>query len=120
MQIIDSIKAGLTVERSFEVQEGLTTSRTGTPILSTPRMIGLMEKVCADLVEPLLPPGHITVGFEVNVRHRAPARLGATITVAGRLLEVDGRKLLFEVQVREANKVVGEGTHRRTIVTVSA
>jgi predicted thioesterase len=36
--------------------------------------------------------------------------------VASELLEVDGRKLLFRVEARNARELIGEGTLRRTIV----
>jgi predicted thioesterase len=119
MRLFENIKAGMSADRSFVVEERFTTSRIGTPVLSTPMMILLMEKTCADLVGPLLPPAFTTVGFEVNVRHRAPARLAATISVSCKLLEVDERKLHFEVRVCEGEKVIGEGTHRRTIISTA-
>jgi fluoroacetyl-CoA thioesterase len=82
-------------------------------------MISMMERVCMDLVQPLLPSGRTTVGFEVHVRHKAPASLGASLVVGCKLLEVNGRKLLFEVQVTEGDRLIGAGTHRRTIISVS-
>ncbi len=71
-----------------------------------------------DLVQPLLPPGWTTVGFEVHVRHKKPASLGVSVTVFCKLLEVDGRKLLFEVRVTEGDTLIGAGTHRRTIIPI--
>ena len=110
------IEAGLSAERKVIVEEKHTVSHTGIPVLSTPMMISLMEVVANDLVQPLLPPGFVTVGYEVHVKHKAPARLGAHVTVAAKLVEADGRKLLFEVRLLQAEKVIGEGLHRRTII----
>lgn len=119
MTSFESLKPDLTCERILTVSEQHTVSHTGTPILSTPWMIGLMESTSSQLVHPLLPSGFTTVGFEVHVRHKAPAHLGAEIKVFARLLEVKSRHLLFEVRVTEGERVIGEGTHRRTIIPLS-
>ena len=42
--------------------------------------------------------------------------MGEAFTVSSELLEVDGRKLLFRVEARNAREIIGEGTLRRTIV----
>jgi fluoroacetyl-CoA thioesterase len=116
MPFFESIKPGLTAERTVVVDEKLVVTHTKMPVLSTPMMISLMEGVAKDLIQNLLPPGFTTVGYEVHVKHKAAALMGARIKSWCRLLEVDGRKLLFEVLVTEGDKVVGEGQHRRTII----
>ncbi len=112
----ENVKAGMCAERTWTVDEKLAVSHLKTPVLATPMMIGLMERVCMDMVQPLLPAGYTTVGYEVHVRHRSPAFIGAQVNVWGKLLEAEGRKLLFEVRVTEGERTVGEGIHRRTIV----
>jgi len=119
MREYGQLSAGMTAERELPVEEKLTVSHTGTPVLSTPMMISLMEKVAMNLAQGQLPAGFTTVGYEVNVRHKAPARIGALIRVWCRLVEADGRRLLFEVRVTEGDKTVGEGFHRRTIIPVA-
>lgn len=119
MPNFDEIKPGIANERVFTVEENLTVSHTKVPVLGTPMMIGLMELVSKDLVQPLLPSGHTTVGYEVNVKHKAPAFVGDKIKVWSKLLEADGRKLLYEVRVTHGDKVIGEGLHRRTVIQVS-
>jgi len=109
----------MTAERDLPVEETLTVSHTGTPVLSTPMMISLMERVAMTLVQERLSAGFTTVGYEVSVKHKAPARLGAVIRVWCKLVEVDDRRLLFEVRVTEGDKTVGEGLHRRTIIRVT-
>ena len=118
MERFDEIKPGMSNERVLMVEKEHTVSPTGTPVLSTPMMIAFMELNSAKLVGPLLPPDFTTVGYEVHVKHKAPARLGAEVKVCSKVLEADGRKLLFEVRVNEGEKLIGEGLHRRTIVPV--
>ena len=119
MSTFDAIKPGLTTERVVTVDETLSIAHTKIPMLSTPMMIDLMEGVCKDLVQSLLPPGFITVGYEVHVKHKAAAPTGTQVKTWCKVLEADGRKLLFEVRVTAGDKIIGEGQHRRTIVTYS-
>ncbi len=118
MSGFENIRAGLSGERIYTVDEKLTVSHLKSPVLGTPMMIGLMEIVCMDMVQPLLPPGYTTVGYEVHVKHKAPALLGTQVKVWGKLLEADGRKLFFEVRATEGERIIGEGFHRRTIILV--
>ena len=118
MEPFDEIQPGMTREHQLTVEEEHTVSPAGLQVLSTPMMIRFMELNSAHLIRLLLPADLASVGYEVHIRHKAPALLGAAITVWSKLLEVDGRKLLFEVRVSEGEKLIGEGTHRRTIVPI--
>ncbi|MFQ5918208.1 MAG: thioesterase family protein [Candidatus Binatia bacterium] len=119
MDKFDRITPGITDQRPVTVKKEHVVSPTGTAVLSTPMMIAWMELTSADLVRPFLPVGFATVGYEVQVKHKAAALLGSELTVSSKLLEADGRKLLFEVQVTEGEKIIGTGLHRRTIVPKS-
>ena len=88
----------------------------GAGTFSTPAMIGLMEITSHRSVEPMLPKGHTTVGYEVHVRHLAPAPPGSTVLVSTRLSEIKGNKLYFEVECRQGETLIGSGTHKRAIV----
>jgi fluoroacetyl-CoA thioesterase len=102
---------------SFTVEDGLLTDVGGTletRVLSTPGMIAMMERTAARLAAEHLADGRPTVGFEVCIRHVAGAVEGARCTAVARLLEVaDGRKLRFEVEAREGERVLGLGTRER-------
>ncbi len=120
MDKFDGITPGMNDQRVLTVEEEHTVSPTGTSVLSTPTMIGWMEVTCANLVQPFLSDAFATVGYEVHIKHKAPAFVGSELTVSSKLLEADGRKLLFEVQAEEGEKIIGRGLHRRTIVPTSA
>ena len=104
----------------FVVEGLLLTDVGGTipaQVLSTPGMIAKMERCAAMLALEHLPAGQATVGFEVCVRHVAGASEGAECTARAVLCEiVDGRKLRFEVEVREGERLIGVGTHERRTV----
>lgn len=108
----------------FTVEGPLLTDVGGTigvSVLSTPGMIGMMERTAAVLAYSMLPEGSATVGFEVCVKHVAGAAEGATCTARAQLAEVvDGRKLFFDVEVREGDRTIGVGTHQRRVVQVPA
>jgi fluoroacetyl-CoA thioesterase len=114
------LRPGLVSEREWTVTEKMTTPHAGTPVFTTPDMIMLMEDTAQDTVRPFLGPDHTTVGYEVCVRHRAATPIGMRITVTAELTEVDGRKLLFRVEARNERELIGEGTHRRTIVRIGS
>jgi fluoroacetyl-CoA thioesterase len=119
MATFENIKPGMTAEQSVVVTEKLAAMHTKPPVLSTPMMIELMEVVSKDMVQALLPDGFITVGYEVHIKHKAAAPVGAEVKAWAHLTEVDGRKLLFEVKVTMDEKIIGEGLHRRTIIPYS-
>ena len=104
----------------FVVEERLLTDVGGTlgfSVLSTPGMIGMMERCAAMLALEQLEDGQATVGFEVCIKHVAGAGEGARCTVTAKLDRVeDGRKFFFDVEVREGDRVLGVGTHQRRLV----
>ena len=92
----------------------------GTTVLSTPAMIGMMEHCSSILAFEQLPEGSATVGFEVCVKHVAAALEGSTCRVSSKLREVvEGRKLRFDVEVTEAGRTIGIGTHERRVITTN-
>jgi predicted thioesterase len=119
------LEAGLEAADDFVVEGRLLTDVGGTlssTVLSTPAMIGMMERTAAMLVFPLLGEGRATVGFEVCVKHVAGAAEGTRCTAHARLDEiVEGRKLRFAVEVvAEDGRTIGLGTHERRVIEVSA
>ena len=86
------------------------------PKYSTPSMIQLMEQASMDAVVGHLSDEETTVGFEVNVRHLAPADIGDTITARAKLTEIDRNRLTFRVEAYNGDSKIGEGTHRRAII----
>jgi fluoroacetyl-CoA thioesterase len=114
------------IERSMEfVVEGrLLTDVGGTigaSVLSTPGMIGMIEGNAAALAFENLEEGKATVGFEVCVKHVAAAAEGQTCTAYAKLNEIaDGRKLRFDVQVKEGDRTIGVGTHERRVIEIGA
>jgi len=119
-----TVEPGLERAMEFTVEDRLVTDvggSIGVRVLSTPGMIAMMERNSALLSYENLPEGKATVGFEVCVKHVAAAAEGATCIASSTLKEVaDGRKLRFEVEVREGERTIGVGTHERRVIDVGA
>jgi len=90
---------------------------TGADVLSTPRLILLMEQASRHAIEGRLPPGKITVGTLIQIRHFAASPLGATIRAEAVLKEIDGRRLLFSVAAYDEVEKISEGINERAIVS---
>jgi predicted thioesterase len=126
-----SLEVGQERSDEFTVAERLLTDvggSIGVSVLSTPGMVAMMERNAARLSLAHLPEGKATVGFEICVRHVAAALEGSRCTVHARLTEIiDGRKLRFDVDVREApedpdvhGRLIGVGTHERRVIDVAS
>jgi fluoroacetyl-CoA thioesterase len=90
----------------------------GPRVLSTPHMIGFMERACRNLILTMLDPGYDTVGTHVNVSHSAAAPMGSDVTFRAELMAVNDRRVEFRVQACRGETIVGEGTHQRAIIDV--
>ena len=119
-----SLEAGIERTDQFTVADRLLTDVGGTigaRVLSTPGMIGMMERCASILALENLPDGKATVGFEVCVKHVGAAGEGTACTVHARLEEiVEGRKLRFAVEVRDGERTIGVGTHERRVIDRAA
>ncbi|MGI6605159.1 MAG: thioesterase family protein [Firmicutes bacterium] len=114
-----NLSPGLSAELTREVTPEYTAAHLGSggvEVLATPMMIALMEGAARNAVQPSLPEGWTTVGTVVNIRHLAPTPVGMTVTARAKLNEVDGRRLVFAVEVYDEVKKVGEGMHERFII----
>jgi fluoroacetyl-CoA thioesterase len=118
-----ALEPGISRDDEFTVEGLLLTDVGGTigiSVLSTPGMIGMIERNAATLAGEHLPEGKATVGFEVCVKHVSGAGEGARCTAHAELREViDGRKLRFDVEVREGDRTIGVGTHERRVIDVA-
>ena len=119
-----TLEPGIERTDEFVVEDRLLTDVGGTigaSVLSTPGMIGMIERNAAILALEHLEEGKATVGFEICVKHVAAAAEGQTCTAHAKLREVvDGRKLRFEVEVKEGDRTVGVGTHERRVIEIGS
>lgn len=105
------------VERVVEFQWTIAAYNPDLPaIFSTPAMIGLMEIAAADSIRPHLPSGTISVGTRIEVDHLKAVPQGATVRATARYIGNEGRFLIFEVEARAGDVLIGRGQVRRAII----
>jgi fluoroacetyl-CoA thioesterase len=86
------------------------------PVLATPRLLALAEAATVGATASRLPTGATTVGTRIELDHRSATAIGRTVTAEARLAKVDGRRLFFEIVVREGDAVVADGRIERVVV----
>jgi len=74
---------------------------------STPSMIGLIERLSIEAIHVHMEEGQALVGFEVNVRHLAPADIGETMIPHDELTEIDRNCLTFQVEAYDGETKLG-------------
>jgi fluoroacetyl-CoA thioesterase len=113
----EGLVPGLRYTGTYVTTLDMRARQLAADVLSTPAMIGLMERTSVELATPYLEEHEQTVGTHVDVRHRAATRIGQSITVTAELLECAGNKLRFAVTaVNDQGVKIGEGIHRRAVI----
>ncbi|TCS82482.1 thioesterase family protein [Tepidibacillus fermentans] len=113
------LSIGLNGTKETIVSEQNTAKTYGSgalEVFATPAMIGLMEGAAMNAVQSHLPVGYGTVGTWVDVKHAAATPMGMKVTAKAELIEVNGKRLLFQVEARDDVGLIGEGKHERYIV----
>jgi predicted thioesterase len=125
MLSMQKYKASLPLEPGLNAEVGMTVSKAETaqqmgsgsiPVYATPAMVALMENAAIRSLEGHLPAGNTTVGGAIEVRHLAATTVGMQVRALAKLVDVQGKKLVFRIQVWDAIELVGEANHIRFIV----
>lgn len=82
-------------------------------VYGTPFMIYLMEVAASSAVQGAMPPGWVTVGVEVAVRHLTATPVGRTVTAKATVTAISERTITFEVEAHDGVNLIGRGTHVR-------
>jgi len=114
-----AIQVGLTGEVEQVVTQELTAEalgNTGVKVYATPYVVCLMENAAQAAMLPHLPPGAGTVGTLVEMKHLAATPLGMKVRAKATVVETDGKRCLFQVDVFDEVEKIAEGRHERFIV----
>jgi fluoroacetyl-CoA thioesterase len=123
----DSLRSGLTFEFKFTVPKTVphlypesSEFQAMPKVLATGFMVGLFEWACIQAINPHIDwPEEQTVGIHINLSHTAATPPGLTITVKGKLEEVEGRKLSFSLVADDGVDKISEGTHDRFVINAA-
>jgi fluoroacetyl-CoA thioesterase len=113
------LKVGITHEIERETTEDMSAQKVFPyvpNVYATSVMVGHMEAVCAEMVLPHLGDGEQTVGIGMQFSHIAATPLGMKVRFSAKLIEIDGRKLVFEVEGFDEVDKIGKATHQRFII----
>ena len=113
------ITTGIKGRLEQTVTDQLTAAHIGSglvKVFATPMMIALIEQTCYERVLPYLEEGQGTVGTLVNVTHSAATPVGMRVLCESQLVEVDRRRLVFEVKAYDECGLIGEGRHERFVI----
>jgi fluoroacetyl-CoA thioesterase len=94
----------------------LAVDPTWPAVFSTPAMIAMMELASSLAVRSALPPESMTVGVRIEVDHLRAIPIGAAVTAVSRLVEMNGRRLVFEAEAKSGGEVIGRGRIFQAIV----
>ena len=115
--------SGLTGAVETTVTENDTAERWGSgqvPVFGTPALVGLMENAAVEALGGHLPAGQTSVGGRIDLRHLAPTPVGMQVRARAELSQVDGRRLVFDVEAWDEVEQIGMATHERFVVDPSA
>ena len=113
------MKVGIKNQIKKTVVEELTAKVMGSgrlDVFATPAMVAMMEEAAHTSAENELEEGQGTVGTSMTVSHLAATPVGMEVTCESELVEVDGRKLVFEIKAMDEAGLIGEARHERFII----
>jgi fluoroacetyl-CoA thioesterase len=115
------LQPGMTFEVQHVVSDEMTAHRMGNEgfhVLATPIIFAWFEEAARRLAAAHLGPGQGTVGTMVTLKHLAAAPVGMRVRVEATLREVNGRRLLFDLEAHNEKGKIAEGQNERFVVDV--
>ena len=113
------ITVGLKGEASTLVERADTAYEVGSGdllVYATPCMVALMEGAAGEAIAPR-PEGKTSVGTEISVSHKAATPVGMEVRGEAEVTAVEGNTVTFHVVAYDEAGLIGEGTHKRVIVS---
>ena len=116
---VKMIEIGMTYREELIVEE-INTARvvgSGTvDVFATPQMIMLMEKAAYKCIANEIGKENTSVGTVMNVKHLSATPVGMSVYAVATVTEVNGRRVVFNVEAYDSVCKIGEGTHERFVV----
>jgi fluoroacetyl-CoA thioesterase len=87
-------------------------------VLSTHRVVLLMEQASRNSIEKCVPDKFMNVGTTINIRHLAATPLGSKVWAEAYLKGLDGRQMIFDVVAYDEFEKIAEGENEQLLVSV--
>ena len=86
-------------------------------VFATGYLVGFLEWACIKAINPYIDwPEEQTLGTHIDINHIAATPPGLEVTAKVKLVEVDGRRLVFEVEAHDGVDTISIGRHERFII----
>jgi fluoroacetyl-CoA thioesterase len=111
---------GLTGNSEMIVGEADLVSQLGNidvDVLSTPRLVQLMEAAAILAIQGFIPSDQLSLGTCVKIKHLSATPLGMKVVAHALLKEIDKNRLIFLVDAYDEKEKVAEGEHERILVS---
>jgi fluoroacetyl-CoA thioesterase len=111
---------GLTGKSEMIVKEEDLVSQLGevtVNVLSTPRLIHLLEAAAINAIQDFIPTNQVSLGTEVKIKHLSATPLGMKVTAHALLKGVEKNRLIFLVNAYDEKEKVAEGEHERVLIS---
>jgi fluoroacetyl-CoA thioesterase len=116
------VNVGATKERKVKINSNQTTTFLweGENVFSTPAMISEMEETCRLLLKEQFISNEEwdSVGTVVNIKHLAATPIGTEVLIKSKVISVNGRRVMFDVEAFDKIERIGQGQHERFIINV--
>lgn len=86
-------------------------------VYATPCMVALMEGAACEAIASALPEGKTSVGTELNIAHLSATPVGLEVYAEAEVTAVEGNTVTFAVSAYDETGKIGEGIHKRVVVT---
>ena len=117
---MQELPIGTSDEMTITTTPEMGVAHLPVPMYSTPAMVAHFEGLCLKLLQKHLDAGETSVGYRVDIKHTAPTPIGMEVTVKGKVKEVDGRKVVFEIEAyNQTGAKIGEGIHERRVIDMA-
>ncbi len=112
------LHVGTTASRTFTIDADRVIDFMGDDarVYATPALVRDIEQTSRDMIVALLPDGQDSVGTLVNIAHMAATLEGMEVTVTVTVAELDGRRVVLDIEARDALEPICKGRHERFIV----
>ena len=117
------IKIGMKAEVTALVEREDTALEVGSGSLlvySTPCMVALMEGAACEAISDAVPENKSSVGISLDIRHLSATPVGLSVRAEAEVTAVEGSIITFQVTAFDEQGKIGEGTHKRALITTQS
>lgn len=112
------LSAGTTHEETYEIDRDRTIAFMGDDlrVYATPMMVRDVENTCRNLLLSVYEDDEDSVGAHVKIDHLGATLMGQKVTIAAKVVDVEGPRVTFEVECHDELDQVGKATHVRFVI----